>query len=207
MPPTEKLPSTGRRRLARFDLLHKEAPVALTRTAVVDTAWTLLRTYGLGDLTMRRLAREMGVQPGALYWHVADKQTLLLALAERMLEPVRDKDSPAELVRTLRWAILEVRDGADVVAVAHAVASEILPPTAELISLLRASGLHDDEARRGALTLIRYTLGSVAAEQTRASIAGGSREQDTIDEQDFETGLATILRGLTASGAPVSNCH
>lgn len=181
--------------------------MALTRTAVVDAAWALLRTYGLGDLTMRRLAREMGVQPGALYWHVSDKQTLLLALAERMLEPVRDKDSPAELVRTLRWAILEVREGADVVAVAHAVTSETLPPTAELISLLHTSGLHDDDARSGALTLIRYTLGSVVAEQTRTSIAGPSSEQDTIDEQDFETGLATILQGLAASQAPASNCN
>lgn len=179
--------------------------MALTRTAVVDTAWALLRTYGLGDLTMRRLAREMDVQPGALYWHVSDKQTLLLALADRMLEPVRDKDSPAELVRTLRRAILEVREGADVVAVAHAVASETLPPTAELTSLLRASGLHDDVARSGALTLIRYTLGAVVAEQTRTSIADRSSEQDTIDEQDFETGLATILQGLSASQAPASN--
>lgn len=206
-PPVEQLPDTARRRLARFNLLHKEAPVALTRTAVVDAAWTLLRTYGLGDLTMRRLARELGVQPGALYWHVPNKQTLLLALAERMLEPVRDKNSPAELVRTLRRAILEVRDSADVIAVAHAVASEALPPTRELMSLLRASGLQDDEARRGALTLIRYTLGSISAEQTRTSIAGRSIEQDTIDEQDFETGLATILQGLATSQTPARSCN
>ncbi|GEO95686.1 TetR family transcriptional regulator [Kocuria turfanensis] len=174
--------------------------MSLTRTAVVDAAWALLRTYGLGDLTMRRLAREMGVQPGALYWHVTDKQTLLLALAERMLEPVRDKDSPTELVTALRLAILEIRDGADVVAVAHALGSETLPPTTELVSLLRVLGLPDDKARGGALTLIRYTLGSVAAQQTRTSIAGrSSEEQDAMDEQDFEMGLETILRGLGAS--------
>jgi AcrR family transcriptional regulator len=172
--------------------------VALTRTAVVDAAWELLRTYGLGDLTMRRLARELGVQPGALYWHVADKQTLLLTLAERMLQPVAGKESPAEMVRALRRAILQVRDGADVVAVAHAVAPEALPPTSELAALLRTVGLDDDDARRGALALVRLTLGWVAAEQTRTSIAGSSTERDAMEEQDFEAALDVLLRGLKA---------
>lgn len=172
--------------------------MALTRNAVVDEAWELLRTYGLGDLTMRRLARELNVQPGALYWHVADKQTLLLSLAERMLQPVSGKDSPAELVRAFRRAILEVRDGADVVAVAHAMDSEALPPTPELAGLLRSRGLNDQDARRGALALVRLTLGWVTAEQTRTSITGGSSDRDAMEEHDFEATLNVILRSLNA---------
>lgn len=178
--------------------------MALTRTAVVDAAWELLRTYGLGDLTMRRLARELGVQPGALYWHVADKQTLLLTLAERMLLPVSGKESPAETVLALRRAILQVRDGADVVAVAHAVEPEAFPPTSELAVSLRAAGLNDEDARRGALTLVRLTLGWVAAEQTRTSIAGSSTERDAMEEQDFEAALEVLLRGLIGDGTMVS---
>lgn len=170
--------------------------MALTRSAVVDTAWELLCSYGLGDLTMRRLARELGVQPGALYWHVASKQALLLALGERMLAPVAGPDSPAGLVRALRRAVLAVRDGADVVAVAHALAPETLPPTAELAARLRTDGLADDDARHGALALIRFALGSVAAQQTRTSVRGSTPEQDAADEQDFEAGLALLLRGL-----------
>jgi TetR/AcrR family tetracycline transcriptional repressor len=170
--------------------------VALSRTAVVDTAWELLRTYGLGDLTMRRLARELEVQPGALYWHVANKQALLLALAERMLAPVTGPASPADLVRALRQAVLAVRDGADVVAVAHALAPETLPPSEELAARLRADGLDDDAARHGALTLVRFALGSVAAQQTRTAVSGSTPEQDSADEKDFEAGLAIVLRGL-----------
>ena len=37
-------------------------------------SWT---RYGIADLTMRRLARELDVTPGALYWHFANKQQLL----------------------------------------------------------------------------------------------------------------------------------
>ena len=62
--------------------------MALNRDDVVDAAWHILQTYGLGDLSMRRLARELGVQPGALYWHVANKQELLAVLAQRMVAPL-----------------------------------------------------------------------------------------------------------------------
>ena len=48
--------------------------MALTADIVTSAALRILADFGLGDLTMRRLARELDVQPSALYWHVADKQ-------------------------------------------------------------------------------------------------------------------------------------
>ncbi|MDT5236293.1 MAG: TetR/AcrR family transcriptional regulator, tetracycline repressor protein, partial [Mycobacterium sp.] len=57
---------------------------------VVDAATALLDNYGVADLTMRRLARELDVSPGALYWHFANKQRLLGAVADRILESVGD---------------------------------------------------------------------------------------------------------------------
>ncbi|MBB1019452.1 TetR family transcriptional regulator, partial [Dietzia sp. DQ11-71] len=44
--------------------------MALTKTAVVDTALELLRESGLPGMSMRTLATRLGVQPSALYWHV-----------------------------------------------------------------------------------------------------------------------------------------
>ena len=55
--------------------------MALTREAIVLTAAELVDQYGLGDLSMRRLATELGVAPGALYWHLTNKQELLGHLA------------------------------------------------------------------------------------------------------------------------------
>ena len=49
----------------------------LSRERIVDAAFSVLRDYGLADLSMRRLAKELGVQAGALYWHVPSKQDLL----------------------------------------------------------------------------------------------------------------------------------
>ena len=57
------------------------------RADIVERALAVLDTYGLGDLTMRRLGAELGVQPSALYHHFANKQTLLAAVADEILRP------------------------------------------------------------------------------------------------------------------------
>ena len=49
------------------------------RHHVVEHAITVLDAYGLGDLSMRRLGAELGVQPSALYHHFKDEQTHLQA--------------------------------------------------------------------------------------------------------------------------------
>ncbi|MBB2921943.1 TetR family transcriptional regulator [Cellulomonas cellasea] len=59
--------------------------MSLSRVQVVAAALEILDEYGLGDLTMRRLATSLGVQPGALYWHVANKQALLAEVADAIV--------------------------------------------------------------------------------------------------------------------------
>ncbi|MBD4209720.1 TetR family transcriptional regulator, partial [Xanthomonas citri pv. citri] len=49
----------------------------LTAQDVVDAAVGILQDFGMGDLSMRRVAAVLGVQASALYWHVPDKQSLL----------------------------------------------------------------------------------------------------------------------------------
>jgi AcrR family transcriptional regulator len=61
--------------------------VQLHKHDVVAAATAILDDYGIADLTMRRLARELNVTPGALYWHFANKQQLLGAVADRILQP------------------------------------------------------------------------------------------------------------------------
>ncbi|MDN6510824.1 MAG: TetR/AcrR family transcriptional regulator, partial [Corynebacterium sp.] len=46
----------------------------LNRDRIHAAAFDILSEYGLGDLTMRRLAKTLEVAPGALYWHYPSKQ-------------------------------------------------------------------------------------------------------------------------------------
>ena len=59
--------------------------VSLTKPDVVRAGVEILDAYGLGDLSMRRLAERLGVKAGALYWHVANKQSLLAAVSDEIL--------------------------------------------------------------------------------------------------------------------------
>jgi AcrR family transcriptional regulator len=48
----------------------------LTREQIVERAIAVMDTEGTAALTLRRLARELGVEAPALYWHFADKDAL-----------------------------------------------------------------------------------------------------------------------------------
>ena len=106
-------------------------PGAYTRADVVDTALRLLDQYGLADLSMRRLAAELDVQPSALYWHVPNKQTLLALVSDQIIEraavvepaavaaagDVADwKAKTLAEATSIRNALLAFRDGAEVVS-------------------------------------------------------------------------------------------
>ena len=83
----------------------------INRESIIDAAISLLDTYGLGDVTMRRVASSLGVAPGALYWHIANKQALIAALAEYIISPVSGESLEA-ISLNLRDLLLARRDGA-----------------------------------------------------------------------------------------------
>jgi TetR/AcrR family transcriptional regulator, tetracycline repressor protein len=60
----------------------------LTPEVVVRRALALSDAEGLGVVTIRRLARELGVTPMALYWHFRKKDELLDAMMDRIFSEV-----------------------------------------------------------------------------------------------------------------------
>jgi TetR/AcrR family tetracycline transcriptional repressor len=58
----------------------------LTREAIVARALELGNAEGLEAVSLRRLASDFGVTPMALYRHVRDKQDLVNAMTERVME-------------------------------------------------------------------------------------------------------------------------
>ncbi|MEO6999421.1 MAG: TetR family transcriptional regulator [Terracoccus sp.] len=177
--------------------------MTLTRAQVVDTAVGLLRRYGLADLSMRRLARELGVAPGAIYWHVDSKQELIVEVAAVLLEQIPGPSldlSPGEAIarytRALRAALLTVPDGADVVGLAHAVDPAAVPSLNELTrAVARLVPVAPDCAAVVEL-IVHHLLGSVAAEQIRrqAGVVGQRAEGGT--SASFDAGLGVILAGV-----------
>ena len=56
----------------------------LNRDKVVDTALAIVKTDGIGKLSMRNLAAKLGVAVTAIYWHVGPKEELIAAIVERI---------------------------------------------------------------------------------------------------------------------------
>ena len=176
--------------------------VALTRPQIIDTARAMLAEQGLAGLTMRRLAQSLGVQPGALYYHVASKQDLLAAVAEQILNKAEiSTDDLAQAAHDIRAALLPVRDSADVISFVNAFRPEALSP---FRTLERTFGLPTQQARWAARTLIHYVLGFVAEEQNQAELVRARILTDPPEPQAsaeaFHFGVAAILRGLPGSG-------
>ena len=155
------------------------------RSDVVERALTVLDTWGLADLTMRRLGAELGVQPSALYHHVPNKQALLALMAEEILASVElGSIDPAAICRSLRRALLGIRDGADVVAAAAAFRVDASGIESRLAELVGADG---------ARTLLLHAFGH--AQWTQTQLDGG--EYGLIADVPSSTELdAAYARGV-----------
>ncbi|TFD21477.1 TetR family transcriptional regulator [Cryobacterium sp. TMS1-13-1] len=189
--------------------------MALSREQIVDAAMTILRSYGLASLSMRNLAKNLGVQPGALYWHVKSKQDLLVLLAERILATTpawtdqvgarSDRADARQAALDIRTALTSVKDGAEVVSVAQALNPRQLAPLQRLRDTLPAN-LTLRQAEWGVRALTHYILGAVAEEQTHAELilagVAANEESTTYTTEAFIFGVDAFLRGLGATAPP-----
>jgi AcrR family transcriptional regulator len=174
------------------------------RKDVVERALGVLDSYGLADLTMRRLGTELGVQPSALYHHFTNKQSLLAAVADEILSrgarPLPEggwDERAAAVCGQLRDAMLAYRDGADLVATVHAFGLGASAPYDELVATLTGAGFPHDLSRTAARTLQHFVFGHATDEQTHLQAgSAGAIDDEPRDASDFDLGLALVLDGI-----------
>ncbi len=182
----------------------------LHKRDVVEVATSLLDNYGIADLSMRRLARELDVSPGALYWHFANKQQLLGAVADRILQPVREAggDWRSRIMGTceqLRAALLSHTDGAELVSASFAAgqSAAMLDLLATLSSAATDAGVPPGSAQLAARSVVYYVLGCTVDEQSRLQwdAAGADVAQPVWTENPsarFDFGLRLLVEGIAA---------
>ena len=179
----------------------------LHKPDVVEAATKLLDSYGIADLTMRRLARELDVSPGALYWHFANKQELLGAVADRILDSVDNVSGVVDVCNRLRDALLSHTDGAELVSASFAAgqSTAMARILARLTDAAAEAGLDAAHAELAARTVVYYVLGFTADEQSRLQWdAAGAElpdEQSVLTDdagKRFGFGLALLLDGIAA---------
>lgn len=140
----------------------------LDRNDVLDGALALLDAEGLDALSMRRLAQRLGVQASAIYWHFANKQALVDAMTEKMidglLEPPLDGEwdqQLGELARRMAAAFLRRRDGARLATEALQPGPNSLQMGEAMLTIVRRAGLPRQRALWAAAVIGYYVLGYV----------------------------------------------
>lgn len=178
--------------------------MALSLPTVLDAARGILDADGLEGLSMRRVAGALEVQPGALYHHVPDKQTLLAGVADLILAEVQEpiglwRDAVEGWANSLRTALLGHRDSAELVATARGFRLSRHDTTRHPATLLATAGLSPTEARGAASALLYFVLGHVAEEQARLdwerfhpTDASSAQEAD----EAFALGIRLLLDGV-----------
>jgi TetR/AcrR family transcriptional regulator, tetracycline repressor protein len=186
--------------------MEREMPTrrpVLSRQRIVDEAVALLEDPTAGELSMRHLARRLGVAPNALYSHVRDREDLISALVDEVYADVdlapRVSDDWTEqlavLCRALRQHLL-----AHPAIVPLALQQAGLGPHGlrlgeAIYSVLRPAGFGDEAVVGTVSSLHTYVLGFVALEAPR----GGARD-DGNDE--FVRRLSSFFAALPPNRFP-----
>lgn len=178
--------------------------MALDRETVLDTALRLIDEVGLDGLSLRRLAKELGVQAPALYWHFASKKDLLdhlvAATNDRIQRDTTGVPAPGqswddwlgEGLRAQRRAMLAHRDGARLAA-GNRPTPGSWPRIERTLSVLVEAGFTPVDAARAVIVLGHYVSGFVLDEQGDSEREGD--EVPALDPAEFPI--------LAAGGAAV----
>ncbi|GAA2892738.1 hypothetical protein Acy02nite_40020 [Actinoplanes cyaneus] len=145
----------------------------LSRATVAERALRLADEEGVDAITIRRLAKELGVTPMALYWHFKNKDELLLGIVDHVLTDVRADRSAGDPWQKQLRAIVETVVG---VMRAHPSLPDLLHSTDktqtpsftratnDTLALLADAGFDVEEAYWIAMYLLTGSMGLVASQ-------------------------------------------
>ncbi len=153
---------------------------------------------------MRRLGAELGVDPMAIYHHVANKRALLALVMSRTMAAMDPPDPNAHWeVRVRQWATRYWE-----LVVAHreliltglsdpGVAAGGLPTTQSLIAAITDSGLHADLVEPSAFVVVDAIHGSALSVRPPRPDSDDHASLRSV----FDIGFDTLLAGIAARAA------
>lgn len=177
----------------------------MQKEQIIQAAITILDRDGLEGVTLRRLATELGIKAASIYWHIANKETLLDEMANVILTEhfgnfdfENDQRDWVEWLDTmaheLRAAMLAHREGARVVAGAHPGIAIMLFKLWDLtIRVLHRNGFSYSKAGAITLTVVNFTFGSVIEEQASPPLTHKNVAQGILSDHKHFQALAAAL--------------
>ncbi len=176
----------------------------MQKAQIIQTAIAVLDRDGLEGVTLRQLAKELGIKAASIYWHIANKDALLDEMANAILEEhfgtwdfANDQREWAAWLHTLahelRAAMLAHREGARVVAGAHPYIAVMLLKLWDLtIRVLYHNGFSYSKAGAITLNVAHFTFGSVIEEQASPPLPYNTAKEFRAIDDRFPAMVATL---------------
>lgn len=151
---------------------------SLTRERILEVALLLVDQEGIEALSMRRLAKQLGVDPMAIYHHLPNKRALLSALIEEVFSEMRvpepeEAGNWQERVRVWARAFRDVAQAhpklvPHLASYPEAAAEATLESTEELYAAFEMAGMVPRQAVGAVGVVVDYLNGFALAEASGA---------------------------------------
>ena len=185
----------------------------LTRERVVEAALRVMDEEGLEAVSMRRVAREVGVEAMSLYHHVEDKDDLLNGVCESVMAEFDFPDLAEDWRENCRrgaraWRRL-LRQHPNVMRLFAEQRGPIrtadsIRPTEFALRVLRSSGLSERDTVQAFHAFGGYIQGFVMMEL--GSIAGGSDDEHLKAHAELVAALPDEFPTLQTVGPYFAEC-
>jgi AcrR family transcriptional regulator len=200
-------------------------PRSLTQDQIASAALTVIDRDGLGGLSMRAVATELGMGTMSLYRYVSDRDELEAWVVELVLVAV-ELDVPSKswtktvtlLAERARRAIGEHPAVVPLLLTRRHTAPSSVRWGEAVLRALGEAGFEGKERAIAFRTILGYVLGAVQLEHFSALSGEGTVALSRLSptefpylsetarfarlispEQEFKNGLGIVLRGLAAS--------
>lgn len=193
--------------------------LALSRALITERALALIDRHGLAAFSVRKLGTALGCEAMAIYWHYRNKDAVLDAVVDRLLEPVAAELGDRDFVTTLRGvahayrAIATEHPHAFPLLATRRFASEASYAFLDgLFARAKAAGVSDRDAARFYRAVSSYVNGfalnqlagkperrtTLDRQWPRVAAVNAQLEREHLDEL-FEFGLELLFAGLQRS--------
>ncbi|MET0236081.1 MAG: TetR/AcrR family transcriptional regulator C-terminal domain-containing protein [Kibdelosporangium sp.] len=196
-------------------------PRSLTADQLADAALAVIDRDGLASLSMRSVAKELGVGTMGLYRYVTDREELEQLVVERVLGAV-DTTMPATdpivtMVQRVRAAVRAHPEVIPLTTTYRHRSPSVLHWSETVLAILTREGIEGERRVYAMRALLSYVTGAIQLDH-RGPLAGSGTDaiaglaefphlaetaryaQKIGPEDEFAGGLAILLRGLGLAG-------
>lgn len=203
--PAQQPPRTLLEKWRDRDRPRQASQVSLSRDQIVRTTLELVRRDGARNLSIRKLAAELGAGAASIYWHVQNKEELLslafdeVLLAIELPDPSDDWRADAmEISQRIREALVTYGDLFEAAAGLPTIGPGALRFTDRLLGIFHTSGFSDEKTVHAHNVLLDSVIGMVMLERSYTH----AYERDDVDIPDLQRQYAEFFEALPKETYP-----